>query len=349
MRYYSRAKDGEVVKLSDVLKAEGNNCRTNIANTVDSFINLIFPQVISLPFIKKPFQDLSHPVHSYAMENVMNIRLNVGNEGAEIGGWFFQPQEYCQSNLPIDDDSQYLKSKQEGFLIKENEIVILYLHGAAETRAHEPRRALYKLFQNMGYYVLAIDYRGYGDSSEIRPSQTSMVEDAKAAFNWLHDNSDPSSHIFIWGHSLGTGVTAKLAHVLTQSKTASSKLSGIFLEAPFNRMLDEVQTFQASQLLPWIGVDIAEKLSQVDMLFDSTHWLKAIKTPIFIMHAEDDKVIPFQLGSKLYEDLKNAGTNVEFHLFSSGQGLGHEGIVEAKIPRLLSDIVSNFVKKVLQS
>ena len=91
----------------------------------------------------------------------------------------------------------------------------MYLHGNAETRAHYHRRALYKLFQNMGYHVLAIDYRGYGDSSKLTPSQTSMVEDGHAAFDWLQRYSHPSTSIFIWGHSLGTGVTSKLAHVLT--------------------------------------------------------------------------------------------------------------------------------------
>ena len=94
----------------------------------------------------------------------------------------------------------------------------MYLHGNAETRAQYHRRALYKIFQDMGYHVLAIDYRGYGDSSKQTPSQTSMVEDGHAAFHWIQKHSHPSSSIFIWGHSLGTGVTSKLAHVLTHSE-----------------------------------------------------------------------------------------------------------------------------------
>ena len=68
----------------------------------------------------------------------------------------------------------------------------------------------------MGYHVLAIDYRGYGDSSILkRPNQTSLVEDGLAAFNWLQKYSHPTASIFIWGHSLGTGVASKLAHDLT--------------------------------------------------------------------------------------------------------------------------------------
>ena len=104
------------------------------------------------------------------------------------------------------------------YLIKENETAILYLHGNAETRAHYHRKALYELFQTMGYHVLAIDYRGYGDSSKVVPNQTTMVEDAQTAFDWLQKYSHPSTSIFIWGHSLGTGVASKLTHELTHPK-----------------------------------------------------------------------------------------------------------------------------------
>lgn len=237
------------------------------------------------------------------------------------------------------------------FLIKENETVILYLHGNAETRAHYHRRGLYELFQKMGYYVLAIDYRGFGDSSKITPNQTSMVEDGHAAFDWLQRYSHPSTSIFIWGHSLGTGVTSKLAYVLTHPEDTdlkTTRLSGLFLEAPFNKMSDEVKTFGLSRVLPWFGLDINETLNRADMAFDSSFWLKSIEIPILIMHAEDDNVIPFYLASKLYNDLKNAGVNVDFHPFSFQEHLGHEGIFKAKSPIPLSDIVSAFVKNCLE-
>jgi len=322
-------------------------CWTWFKNMLQQIVTYVVSQAICIPFIKKPFQDLAHPLRGYALKNAMNLRISGRDEEAEIGAWFLQPLDYNGSNLAMDNDEQFVQ--QDGFLIKENQTVILYLHGNSETRAQYHRRALYILFQKMGYHVLAIDYRGYGDSSKTTLSQTSMVEDANSAFKWLEENSHPSTNIFIWGHSLGTGVTSKLAHVLTQAESTSSKLSGIFLEAPFNRMLDEVQTFRLSRLLPWIGLDIAETLRQADMLFDSTHWLENVKIPILIMHAEDDKVIPFHLASKLYDDLKRAGGNVQFHSFSSEQRLGHDGIFKAKIPTLFSDIVTEFVEKNVQS
>ena len=86
-------------------------------------------------------------------------------------------------------------------LVGKNETVILYLHGNTETRAEWQRRELYQIFQKIGYYVLAIDYRCYGDSSKLKsPTQTSMVEDGLAAFEWIESNADPDANIFIWGH-----------------------------------------------------------------------------------------------------------------------------------------------------
>jgi pimeloyl-ACP methyl ester carboxylesterase len=40
-------------------------------------------------------------------------------------------------------------------------------------------------------------------------------------------------------------------------------------------------------------------------------WLPAIKCPVLILHAEDDLVVPFQLGQQLYEEACQAGkTNI---------------------------------------
>ena len=48
------------------------------------------------------------------------------------------------------------------------------------------RVGLYKKLLALGYYVLAVDYRGYGDSTVISPvTEASCVTDARAALAWL--------------------------------------------------------------------------------------------------------------------------------------------------------------------
>ena len=195
----------------------------------------------------------------------------------------------------------------------------------------------------MGYHVLAIDYRGYGDSDWFIPSQTSMVEDARAAFDFLNCRAHPLANIFIWGHSLGTGVTSKLAHDLSIDENVEQKPKGLILEAPFNRMLDEVQTFKASRILPFLGFSIDHVLSRADMSFDNRKWLKEVNEPVLILHAEDDGVIPFDLGKKLFQDLKDDGNNVQLHPFQEKLALGHDGIFMAQVPESLSVIITRFI------
>ena len=57
---------------------------------------------------------------------------------------------------------------------------------------------------SLGYYVLALDYRGYGDSTNIKPSEDSVVSDARAALDWLTNKLGDKAKIIVWGHSLGS-------------------------------------------------------------------------------------------------------------------------------------------------
>ena len=261
---------------------------------IQRIATFIVSQIICIPFFKRPFQDLDHP-SAYGMKQTLNVRIAV-NEKQEIGAWFMQPESKDKSDSDVleDEKLQYLEDET---LIDDGQKVVLYLHGNAETRSQYHRRALYQIFQRMGFYVLAIDYRGYGDSSYLSPSQTSMVQDAKSALEWLDKHSHPNARLYIWGHSLGTGVTSALCSITSESSSTFAKIHGYILEAPFNCMLDEVESFKMSRLLPFFGMDIDKILKLADMSFDNQLNLQSCRSKkILILHAEDDKVINFELG-----------------------------------------------------
>ena len=75
-----------------------------------------------------------------------------------------------------------------------------------------------QILQECGYHVLALDYRGYGDSTPRRfyPDEPSMTADAVAAFDWVSARVEPGTNtrVIVNGHSLGTGVSCALAHAL---------------------------------------------------------------------------------------------------------------------------------------
>lgn len=94
--------------------------------------------------------------------------------------------------------------------------VVLFLHGNAATRAFSARIQHYQAFSTrLGANVLAIDYRGFADSSG-KPSEAGLVTDAKAAFDWLISQGKKAEDILIVGHSLGTGVSGQLGAKLTK-------------------------------------------------------------------------------------------------------------------------------------
>jgi abhydrolase domain-containing protein 12 len=87
---------------------------------------------------------------------------------------------------------------------------ILFLHGNCATRAFGVRVQYYKAFTaRLRANVLAIDYRGFADSTG-QPSEDGLVRDGRAAWDWLISQGAKQEDILIMGHSLGTGVTAQL-------------------------------------------------------------------------------------------------------------------------------------------
>jgi len=113
--------------------------------------------------------------------------------------WIFQPSdrtwgrgaELAQGMEPvwIDFDSKVtsrparlhgLWAEAKG---KVDAPVLLYLHGARwNVESSTPR---VNRLRDMGFSVLAIDYRGFGKSSPGLPSEDTAYEDARAAWAWL--------------------------------------------------------------------------------------------------------------------------------------------------------------------
>jgi abhydrolase domain-containing protein 12 len=83
-------------------------------------------------------------------------------------------------------------------------LTILHLHGNTGTRAHFLRTALYTAYTSrLNSNVLAIDYRGFGDS-EGHPTEDGVTRDARAGWDYLVKQGARAEDIMIFGHSLGT-------------------------------------------------------------------------------------------------------------------------------------------------
>ncbi|XP_031621471.1 lysophosphatidylserine lipase ABHD12 isoform X2 [Contarinia nasturtii] len=220
--------------------------------------------------------------------------------------------------------------------------IVFYMHGNSGSRAASHRIELYKVLREQGYHVIAFDYRGYGDSLPPSPNEDGLVQDAIAVYKYI--TSVTKNPIFAWGHSLGTGVGCH-----TMAKLKKLNIFGprvLVLESPFNNIKDEVREHPFSRFfrnLPWFDYTITEPMFDNNLRFESDKHIATFPQPIMILHAEDDIVVPYKLGHKLYqsalEKRQKSWGPVEFHRFDAESGYGHKFICRA--PEL-PDIFNKF-------
>ena len=123
-------------------------------------------------------------------------------------------------------------------------------------------------------------------------------------------------------------------------KDAIHRPDAYVLEAPFNSMKSEVGTFMIAHVMKFL-INVDRLLEESDMTFNSELFIKNIREPVFIMHAEDDGVIPFELGKQLYHIAMNHSCDVTFFPFEGSLHLGHDYIYKAdSFTKIVGDIVS---------
>jgi len=160
--------------------------------------------------------------------------------------------------------------------------VLLYLHGARYNVAGSAPRI--RRMHELGFSVLAVDYRGFGKSTKELPSEESAREDARAAWAWLAARH-PEQRRYIFGHSLGGAIGIDLAaHVKDES--------GTIVEGTFTSISDVVSSFK------WGWLPFGPFITQ---RFESLTKVKDIGAPLLVVHGALDNLIRPELGRKLYD------------------------------------------------
>ena len=90
-------------------------------------------------------------------------------------------------------------------------------------------------------------------------------------------------NIIIYGESLGTGVAVEIAQ--------KKYFAGVILESPFTSMIDA-----GKSKYPFLPISFLLKDK-----YESNKKIKNIKSPILVMHGKVDKIVPFNMGRKMYE------------------------------------------------
>ena len=215
--------------------------------------------------------------------------------------WIFQPSDRTwwgglAAAEGMEDVWVNFKSRESGQDVKLHGLwlaqskadapVLLYLHGArwdVRGSAHRMRR-----MHELGFSVLGIDYRGFGQSSAALPSETLAYEDASAAWDWLAAKA-PSAKRYVFGHSLGAAVAV---HLAAQTSKESSGAAGLIIEGSFTSMPDLVGSFK------WGWLPLGPLITQ---RFDAARSIGQVRVPVLVVHGSADSLIPPALGRALYE------------------------------------------------
>jgi uncharacterized protein len=161
---------------------------------------------------------------------------------------------------------------------------LLYLHGTFRN-----------LFQNLpkidalreaGFAIVAVDYRGWGESTPIVPSEQTIHADAWLAWEELQQRQPDPRRRVIYGHSLGGAVAVELASQLR----FGADYAALILESTFTRVPD---VSAAAGFWGQIGAQLTT------LSFDARSKIGRVDAPILMLHGDRDRTVPIDLGRQL--------------------------------------------------
>jgi len=208
--------------------------------------------------------------------------------------WIFQPPSAAEGGTAEDMQDVWIEhhSATSGKLVKLHALwmappradapVLLYLHGARRNVWGSTLRI--RNMHELGFGVLAIDYRGFGSSSAELPSEAAVVEDARAGWAWLA-RTQPGRARYVFGHSLGGAIAVQLAGAVDDCK-------GLIVEGTFTSIADVFHSFK------WGWLPITPLITQ---RFDSAEHIRHVHVPVLVVHGSQDQLILPELGRALYD------------------------------------------------
>jgi fermentation-respiration switch protein FrsA (DUF1100 family) len=158
--------------------------------------------------------------------------------------------------------------------------LVIIFHGNAGNISH--RLDYLRMFHDLGFASLIIDYRGYGRSSG-RASEEGSYIDADTA--WQHATQAlgyPAKHIVVFGESLGGAVATQLA--------ATRQPAALVLASTFTSVPD-----LGAEIYPWLPIRLLARIR-----YDSRDRLSQVNSPVLVIHSLQDDIIPFAHGERLF-------------------------------------------------
>lgn len=163
--------------------------------------------------------------------------------------------------------------------------VLLWCHGNGGNIIH--RLDNLRHLHQLGLSVFLFDYRGYGKSHSLLPSESGLYQDALGAYDYVtRKRMVRPDRLVLFGRSLGAAVAADLA--------AQKPGAGLILESPFPSIEAVVRLHYGGYPLHWL---LGAEYRLIDRL-------PHLSLPKLILHGDRDHIIPMQLGREVFNAAK---------------------------------------------
>jgi len=184
---------------------------------------------------------------------------------------------------------------------------LIFFHGNAGNIGLRLPNAI-QMYRDLNANVLLVEYRGYGDSDDVSPSEAGLKLDAEAALQFIstHPSID-SSRIFIFGRSLGGAVGFHLAHY---AEMHSLPLAGVIVENTFLSI-----SHMVDHLMPYVKLF---KPLVLRIGWDSSVLVPNIRVPVLYLAGSDDELVPHDHMVKLFKASSKASVLARMHIIPGG-------------------------------
>lgn len=183
--------------------------------------------------------------------------------------------------------------------------LVFYLHGNAGSL--EGWGSVAETFTAHNFDVFIPDYRGYGKSEGTITSEAQLHEDMQTLYDELKDEY-PESEIIILGHSIGSGMAARLA--------AANNPKLLILQAPPYSLPDLVKSTSPFKIFPTFLLRYKLEIGKN---------LAAAQMPVVVLHGDKDEIVYYGSSLKLKKHFKPEDTLITL------KGLGHNNFIDSRL------------------
>ncbi|GKY99338.1 hypothetical protein MPSEU_000888800 [Mayamaea pseudoterrestris] len=158
--------------------------------------------------------------------------------------------------------------------------------------------------------ILMVEYRGYGESDNVPPSEAGLKLDAQGALQYAVKFADQleidASKLFLFGRSLGGAVAFDLADY---ARRENIPLRGVMVENTFlsiSAMVDKLMPF-LKPIKPFV----------LRLSWDSTKIVPSLNLPILFLAGSKDELVPHEHMQHLML-MAQASRLKQFHVIDGG-------------------------------